>query len=179
MLRWLGMGRFTALASYTWYLSQFLNPATGRYLPSAWDYRHLFTLSGTYKLPKNWDIGMKVRLMGGAPYTPYDEYVSSLVPAWNATARPYYDYSRYNSGRLKTFYEIDLRVDKSFYFKGVMLGFYIDLQNVLNFKYDNQPLLISTGETYVDEAGTERYRMKYIAQQSGVILPTLGITVEF
>ena len=179
MLRWLGMGRFTALASYTWYRSQFLNPATGRYLPSAWDYRHLFTLSGTYKLPKNWDIGMKVRLMGGAPYTPYDEYVSSLVPAWNATARPYYDYSRYNSGRLKTFYEIDLRVDKSFYFKGVMLGFYIDLQNVLNFKYDNQPLLISTGETYVDEAGTERYRMKYIAQQSGVILPTLGITVEF
>ena len=68
---------------------------------------------------------------------------------------------------MKTFYEIDLRVDKSFYFKGVMLGFYIDLQNVLNFKYDNQPLLISTGETYVDEAGTERYRMKYIAQQSG------------
>ncbi|HIZ26408.1 MAG TPA: TonB-dependent receptor [Candidatus Barnesiella merdipullorum] len=179
MLRWMGMGRFTALASYTWYRSQFKNPVTGRYLPSAWDYRHLFTLSGTYKLPKNWDIGMKVRLMGGAPYTPYDEYISSLVPAWDATARPYYDYGRYNTGRLKTFYEIDLRVDKSFYFKGVMLGFYVDLQNLLNFKYDNQPLLISTGETYVDEAGVERYRMKYIAQQSGVILPTLGITVEF
>ena len=60
-----------------------------------------------------------------------------------------------------------------------MLGFYIDLQNVLNFKYDNQPLLISTGETYVDDNGTERYRTKYIAQQSGTILPTLGITVEF
>lgn len=179
MLRWLGLGRFTALASYTWYRSQFQNPATGRYLPSAWDYRHLFTLSGTYKLPKNWDIGMKVSLMGGAPYTPYDEYVSSLIPAWDATARPYYDYSRYNTGRLKTFYEVDLRVDKSFYFKGVMLGFYIDLQNVLNFKYDNQPLLISTGETYVDDNGTERYRTKYIAQQSGTILPTLGITVEF
>ena len=122
---------------------------------------------------------MKVRLMGGAPYTPYDEYVSSLIPAWDATARPYYDYSRYNTGRLKTFYEVDLRVDKLFYFKGVMLGFYIDLQNVLNFKYDNQPLLISTGETYVDDNGTERYRTKYIAQQSGTILPTLGITVEF
>ena len=179
MLRWLGLGRFTALASYTWYRSQFQNPATGRYLPSAWDYRHLFTLSGTCKLPRNWDIGMKVRLMGGAPYTPYDEYVSSLIPAWDATARPYYDYGRYNTGRLKTFYEVDLRVDKSFYFKGGMLGFYIDLQNVLNFKYDNQPLLISTGETYVDDNGTERYRMKYIAQQSGTILPTLGITVEF
>ena len=179
MLRWFGMGRFTALASYTWYRSQFEDPATGIYIPSAWDYRHLFTLSGTYKLPKNWDIGLKFRLMGGAPYTPYDEYSSSLVPAWDATARPYYDYDRYNTGRLKTFYEADIRVDKSFYFKGVMLGFYVDLQNVLNFKYDNPPVLISTGEKYVDNDGTERYRMKYIAQQSGVILPTLGITVEF
>ena len=179
MLRWFGMGRFTALASYTWYRSQFEDPATGIYIPSAWDYRHLFTLSGTYKLPKNWDIGLKFRLMGGAPYTPYDEYTSSLVPAWDATARPYYDYDRYNTGRLKTFYEADIRVDKSFYFKGVMLGFYVDLQNVLNFEYDNPPVLISTGEKYVDNDGTERYRMKYIAQQSGVILPTLGITVEF
>lgn len=179
MLRWFGMGRFTALASYTWYRSQFEDPATGIYIPSAWDYRHLFTLSGTYKLPKNWDIGLKFRLMGGAPYTPYDEYTSSLVPAWDATARPYYDYDRYNTGRLKTFYEADIRVDKSFYFKGVMLGFYVDLQNVLNFKYDNPSVLISTGEKYVDNDGTERYRMKYIAQQSGVILPTLGITVEF
>ena len=179
MLRWFGMGRFTALASYTWYRSQFEDPATGIYIPSAWDYRHLFTLSGTYKLPKNWDIGLKFRLMGGAPYTPYDEYTSSLVPAWDATARPYYDYDRYNTGRLKTFYEADIRVDKSFYFKGVMLGFYVDLQNVLNFKYDNPPVLISTGEKYVDNDVTERYRMKYIAQQSGVILPTLGITVEF
>ena len=179
MLRWFGMGRFTALASYTWYRSQFEDPATGIYIPSAWDYRHLFTLSGTYKLPKNWDIGLKFRLMGGAPYTPYDEYTSSLVPAWDATARPYYDYDRHNTGRLKTFYEADIRVDKSFYFKGVMLGFYVDLQNVLNFKYDNPPVLISTGEKYVDNDGTERYRMKYIAQQSGVILPTLGITVEF
>ena len=179
MLRWFGMGRFTALASYTWYRSQFEDPATVIYIPSAWDYRHLFTLSGTYKLPKNWDIGLKFRLMGGAPYTPYDEYTSSLVPAWDATARPYYDYDRYNTGRLKTFYEADIRVDKSFYFKGVMLGFYVDLQNVLNFKYDNPPVLISTGEKYVDNDGTERYRMKYIAQQSGVILPTLGITVEF
>ena len=179
MLRWFGVGRFTALASYTWYRSQFEDPATGIYIPSAWDYRHLFTLSGTYKLPKNWDIGLKFRLMGGAPYTPYDEYTSSLVSAWDATARPYYDYDRYNTGRLKTFYEADIRVDKSFYFKGVMLGFYVDLQNVLNFKYDNPPVLISTGEKYVDNDGTERYRMKYIAQQSGVILPTLGITVEF
>ena len=60
-----------------------------------------------------------------------------------------------------------------------MLVFYVDLHNVLNYKYDNPPLLINKKKKYVDNDGTERYRMKYIAQQSGVILPTLGITVEF
>lgn len=84
-----------------------------------------------------------------------------------------------HTGRLKTFTQIDFRLDKVFYFKGVMLGFYIDLQNVLNTKYDNPPVLVSTGNEYTDENGARRYEMKYIAQQSGIILPTLGITVEF
>lgn len=117
--------------------------------------------------------------MGGAPYTPYDEYTSSVVTAWNASSRPYYDYSRYNSERLKTFTQIDVRLDKSFYRKGLMIGLYIDLQNVLNTKYNNQPVLRSTGEKYTDDHGTERYKMKYIDQKSGIILPTLGVTVEF
>ena len=119
--------------------------------------------------------------MGGAPFTPYDENLSSIVSAWDATARPYYDYDLYNTGRLKTFSQIDFRLDKSFYFKGVMLGIYIDLQNIGNFKYDSQPVLVSTGgvdpQIYPD--GNQHYKMKYIRQQSGTILPTLGLTVEF
>ena len=179
MVRWFGSKRFNMLASYTFFRSQFKSPLTDRYISSAWDNRHLLTLSGTYKLPKHWDVGLKFRLMGGVPYTPYDEYTSSLVDAWDATSRPYYDYERYNTGRLKTFTQVDFRLDKVFYFKGVMLGFYIDLQNVLNTKYDNPPVLVSTGKEYTDENGARRYEMKYIAQQSGIILPTLGITVEF
>lgn len=181
MFRWFGSGKFNLLTSYTYFRSQFIQPSTGKYLPSAWDNRHLLTLSGTYKLPKNWDIGLKLRVMGGAPFTPYDEKLSSIVSAWDATARPYYDYGLYNTGRLKTFSQIDFRLDKSFYFKGVMLGIYIDLQNIGNFKYDSQPVLVSTGvvdpQIYPD--GNQHYKMKYIRQQSGTILPTLGLTVEF
>ena len=181
MFRWFGNGKFNMLTSYTYFRSQFLQPSTGQYLPSAWDNKHLLTLSGTYKLPKNWDMGLKLRVMGGAPFTPYDENLSSIVSAWDATARPYYDYSLYNTGRLKTFSQIDFRLDKSFYFKGIMLGIYIDLQNIGNFKYDNQPVLASTGiidpQEYPD--GNLHYKMKYIRQQSGTILPTLGLTVEF
>lgn len=179
MIRWYGSGKFTMLASYTWYRSEFRNPKTRKFIPTAWDNRHLVTVSGTYKFKYNWDFGLKFRLMGGAPYTPYDEYTSSVVTAWNASSRPYYDYSRYNSERLKTFTQIDVRLDKSFYRKGLMIGLYIDLQNVLNTKYNNQPVLRSTGEKYTDDHGTERYKMKYIDQKSGIILPTLGVTVEF
>ncbi|MCP9610503.1 TonB-dependent receptor [Coprobacter tertius] len=179
MFRWFGGKKFNLLTSYTFFRSQFIRPSTGKYIPSAWDNKHLLTFTGMYKLPKNWDLGLKFRLIGGAPYTPYDEYTSSIVSAWDATSRPYYDYTLYNQGRLKTFTEVDFRLDKTFYFKGVMLGFYIDLQNILNQKYNNQPVLVSTGEKYVDNNGVSRYKMKYIEQKSGTILPTLGITVEF
>lgn len=183
MARWFGRGRFNLITSYTFFRSEFLNKMTGRYISSAWDNRHLLTVSGTYKLPRNWDVGLKFRAMGGTPYTPYDTDKSSLVEAWDVSGRPYYDYTLYNTLRLKTFTQLDVRIDKSFYFKGVMLGFYIDIQNILNTKYANPPVYVSTG--IVDEStsglppGEQRYKMKYISQESGVVLPTLGITVEF
>ena len=126
---------------------------------------------------------MKFRAMGGAPYTPYDLDRSSLVEAWDARLQPYYDYTQYNRYRLKAFTQLDIRVDKIFYFKGVMLGVYIDLQNVLNQKYRQPDLYVSTGQIDPSTAGLphgqQRYVMKYIKQESGTILPTLGITVEF
>ena len=41
-----------------------------------------------------------------------------------------YDYSKYNKERLPSFAQVDLRIDKTFYLKHCMLGFYLDLQNI-------------------------------------------------
>ena len=61
-----------------------------------------------------------------------------------------------------------------------MIGIYIDLQNVLNLKYNNPAVYVKDGdETYIGEDGQEHYVMKRIAQKSGTILPTLGVTIEF
>lgn len=62
-----------------------------------------------------------------------------------------------------------------------MLGFYIDLQNVTVSKLRQPDVLMSTGVVENPEAplAEQRYRMKRIAQVSGTLLPTLGITVEF
>lgn len=95
--------------------------------------------------------------------------------------RPYYDYGRYNDGRLDAFAQVDLRIDKTFYFRRCMLGLYIDLQNVTGSKLRRPDVLMSTGvvENPQAPAAEQRYRMKYIGQQSGSLIPTLGITVEF
>ena len=124
---------------------------------------------------------MKVSCIGGAPYTPYDVEKSSLVNAWNAQGRPYYDYSKYNTGRLPAFGQIDVRVDKTFYIKRYMLGFYIDLQNVTKSTFKQPDILMSTGEIENPTApqAQQRYKMKYIEQKSGTLMPTLGITFEY
>lgn len=181
MGRWYNYKGLTFIASYTYVRSEFKDGrGSGKYIPSAWDNRHLFTFSGTYALPGNWDVGAKLRVVGGAPYTPYDVEKSSFVEAWDASGSLYYDYSRFNSQRLKPFTQLDLRIDKTFYLKKVMFGAYIDLQNVLNSKYKEQDVYIKTGKILNPEAphGQQRYELKPVERRTGTLLPSIGIMIE-
>ncbi len=181
MGRWYNYKNFTFIASYTYVRSEFKdgrNP--DNYLPSAWDNKHLFTFSGTYSFRKNWDVSAKFRVVGGAPYTPYDVEKSSYVEAWDAQNSLYYDYSRFNSERLKPFTQLDLRVDKTFYIKKIVLGVYFDLQNAFNSKYREQDVYIKTGKIINPEAPAEeqRYELKPVERLTGTILPSIGIMIE-
>lgn len=106
---------------------------------------------------------------------------SSLVTAWNAQGKPYYDYTRYNEERLPAFTQVDIRIDKTFYLKRCMLGFYIDLQNIAGSKLKQADVLMSTGVIKNPDApiAEQRYVMKSLKQESGTLLPTLGITFEY
>lgn len=181
MVRWQIPDKINVVGSLTLYNSEYRSRHDARYIASAWDNRFVANVSGTYDLPRAWSIGMKLSAIGGAPYTPYDLDKSSLVEAWNTRGRPYYDYSRYNTGRLNAYAQLDLRVDKVFYFRGCMLGIYVDLQNVTVSKLRQPDVLISTGviENPSAAPSEQRYKMKSIRQASGTLLPTLGVTVEF
>lgn len=181
LMKWLIAKKLNLASSFTLFKSEYRNNKQSEYIASAWDNRYIFNMSGTYNFPHNWSLGMKISCIGGAPYTPYDVEKSSLVTAWNAQGRPYYDYTKYNTGRLPAFGQLDVRVDKTFYLKRCMLGFYIDLQNVTNSKFKQPDILMSTGviENPSAPMAEKRYKMKYITQKSGTLMPTLGITFEY
>lgn len=181
LMKWLIAKKLNLASSFTLFKSEYRNNKQSEYIASAWDNRYIFNMSGTYNFPHNWSLGMKISCIGGAPYTPYDVEKSSLVTAWNAQGRPYYDYTKYNTGRLPAFGKLDVRVDKTFYLKRCMLGFYIDLQNVTNSKFKQPDILMSTGviENPSAPMAEQRYKMKYITQKSGTLMPTLGITFEY
>lgn len=177
MFKWLLAKKLNLSSSLTIFKSEFKAAADGGYLPSAWDNSFILNVSGTYNLPKQWSVGMRVCCIGGSPYTPYDEEKSSLVDAWNVQGKAYYDYSRYNMERLPAFGQLDVRVDKTFYLKKCMLGFYLDIQNITGSKLKQPDALMSTGQ--VDPDRPDHYIMKRIKMESGTLLPTIGITFEY
>ena len=173
---------FKVILSYTYVRSEFTN-FFGNYVASAWDNRNLLYLTVGRKFKRNWEIGMKWRFVGGAPYTPYDENKSGIVAAWNVQGRGYLDYSRFNTLRLRSFNQLDIRVDKGYYFKKWSLMLYVDVQNILGSKAEQPDILVNTQSDgsvvkYIDDKGVERYKLRYIQNYAGTILPSVGIIVE-
>lgn len=174
---------FNVVFAYTLVTSEFKN-YYGEYIPSAWDNKNLITITARKTFKKNWDFGFKWRYVGGAPYTPFDEDKSSLITAWNAQNQAYLDFSQFNSERLGAFHYLDVRVDKMYYLKNVTMNFYIDIQNLYNFKVETvDPLVLQrdeNGDPIIDPTDNDRYLLKRLeGDGGGTVLPTIGVIVEF
>ncbi|WP_010528474.1 TonB-dependent receptor [Thermophagus xiamenensis] len=177
---------YSYILAYTLVSSEFTD-AEGNYVPSSWDAGHLLTFTFNKSFSRHWDFGMRWRLAGGLPYTPYDRDKSELVAAWDVQGREYLDYSRFNESRLDPFHQLDLRVDKTWLFSKFSLGVYLDIQNVYNRKSREAPKLIQV----TDENGNpviqnpeapeaeQRYELKELVTSSGTVLPTIGVILEF
>lgn len=115
-------------ASYTFFYSQFAG-IDGKFIASSWDTRNLISLIAGKKFKKGWELGLKYRLSGGAPYTPFD--LSESQRTYTITGQGVSDFSKLNSERLPTFNQLDVRIDKKFNFKRTSLNIYLDFQNAL------------------------------------------------
>jgi len=183
------MKKMNLTATYTYFRSVFTNSA-GVYLPSSWDTKQLFNLTGSYKFRKNWNLAVRWRYVGGAPYTPIDP-VSAQKSVWDVSKQPLLDYSKFNSLRLPNTHQLDLRIDKEFYFRKWVLNLYTDIQNVYNFKTQGAPVYTNLSSTPVqdasgnltyqpktDPANPSNYVLRTIDNFAGTILPTIGIIVK-
>lgn len=175
---------FYGILSLTYVRSEFTDK-NGSYKPSAWDNRFLLSLTAGKNFKRGWVAGIRYRLVGGAPYTPTDTTASLIQAAWDVNNQGILDITQLNSQRLNSFNQLDIRVDKLWYFKKWTLNLYLDIQNILNYKAQQAPRLTPQEDangnklTYVDGNGVTRYIGKTIPNTAGLILPTIGIIVEF
>ena len=174
---------FNLITSYTYVRSEFEN-LEGNYIPTAWDNRHIFNITATRSFKKNWDFGFKWRYVGGFPNTPVDLEESGLIEAWDVNGREVLDFSRFNSLRLGAFHQLDIRVDKQYFLRNFSLLFYLDIQNVYNFKSDEPDRLVREtdvdGNPLIDPSDPSRYVLRNISRDgTGTILPTIGVIFEF
>lgn len=183
------MKKLNVTATYTYFRSEFTN-AAGTYLSSSWDTRNLFNLIASYKLPKNWNVAVRWRFVGGAPYTPIDP-VSAIKSVWDIAKQPRLDYSKFNSLRLPDTHQLDMRIDKEFYFKKWVLNLYTDIQNVYNFKTQGAPIYTNISSTPIvdpngnnaylpvtDSSNPAKYILRTVDNFAGSILPTIGIIIK-
>lgn len=172
---------FYGLLSYTWVRSEF-EDKNGKLVPSSWDSQHLVSLTGGKRFGKNWELGLRWLFTGGAPYTPYNLQATVLKQNWDVRPFGVPDYNELNTRRIKPFHQLDLRIDKKYFFAKWSLDVYFDVQNAYNYvtKFaDNIDVQKNaSGQPIEDPDNTGYYQPKFIQNTYGNVLPTIGVIVE-
>lgn len=174
---------FYGIVSYTLFWSQFKD-AFDKYVSSSWDTRHIISMTGGKKFKRNWEIGLRYRIQGGAPYTPYDIAASTLYTRYNPSNPGILDYNNINSSRAKWFHSADIRITKKWYLTRWSFELYVDVQNFYLSKTPQAPIFSpvydTDGKTPLQDANDpSRFQYKYIGNSRAVPLPTLGLVITY
>jgi hypothetical protein len=169
------------LMAYTWVRSEYTFQDV--YTPSAWDSRHIVSLTGGAKLKRDWEIGVRWLYSGGLPYTPYDVEVSLSQDYWDTQNVPLLDYSNLNGARNASFSQLDMRIDKKWFFDNWSLDVFLDIQNLFSQVPDSPAALdvvrdAGTGIPVPDPSQPGRYMPRYIDADAGSVIPAFGLIVE-
>ena len=175
---------FYGIASYTLGVSEF-EDKNGNFVPSSWDSRHIIALTAGKQFKGNWEIGARWRFQSALPETP-DDPNANLVPLWNINGRALPNYDLLNTLRGANFHALDIRIDKKWFFDSWSLNAYFDVQNAYNFQSEQQvqvlqrdaadnPIILNPSDPF----SQQRYDTKYLVNQNGQLLPTIGLIIEF
>jgi len=172
---------FYGIVSYTFVRSEF-EDKNEKLIPSSWDNRHVVSLTGGKKFGKNWELGARWLLNGGSPYTPYNLQETVRIENWNVRPFGVPDYNRLNTRRISAYHQLDMRIDKKYFFKRWSLNIYFDVQNLYNYqtKFEDNIDVVkdSNGIPIEDSSNPGFYIPKFIQNTSGQALPTIGVIIE-
>ena len=178
--------RFFSTLSYTFFISRF-SGTDKKMIASAWDNRHLLSFIGGYKMGKNWEIGVKFRYQGGAPFTPFDMAQSQLNYLTLGTG--VLNLSQLNSQRLGAFHAGDLRIDKKWNWRKTTFDLFLDITNFYGAKSPAFPqftfkrnetntAFLTTNGQPINLNGSNAIPL-ILANEDGTLIPTIGFIVEF
>lgn len=178
--------QFFGVFSYTYFRSRYTG-ADNKWVSSAWENRHLLSTTLGYKFKHDWELGLRFRYQGGAPYTPFDLVASQSDYLTIGTGVQ--DFNRLNTERLDAFHASDIRIDKKFNFKKMTLDIFIDIQNwyaAANPAYpqytfsrtpDNAGFATTDGNP-IQQDGSNAIPL-ILTNDDAQITPTIGFILEF
>lgn len=169
------------ILSYTYVRSEFSN-FEGKFVPSSWDSRHLISVTGGWRFGKNWEIGGRFLFSGGLPFTPDNVAASININNWNQLNAGIPDYTRLNSQRINAFHQLDVRVDKRWFFSKWSLNLFLEVLNIYNNVTPTKPTLDvvrdSQGLPIPDPNNPGSYIPNFLDESTGSLLPSIGIIIE-
>ena len=178
---------YYGLLAYTLVRSEYINPGDDlmlqSWVPSSWDNRHIVSFTGGKKWDSGWEFGARVLFSGGLPYTPYAVDQSLLISNWETFNAPLVDYDQLNTQRNGAFHQVDLRLDRKWFFDTWSLDVFMDVQNLTG-AAPPQPAQLdvvrdpATGTPIPSVTNPGSYDPRYISTATGAVLPAIGMIVE-
>ena len=152
--------RFFGWIAYSLSKTEVSDTLRGGYRRSMYDQPHNLTVVASYKLPRNFILGGRLRYASGYLYTPVARTV------FDANGGYYYPLSGplYSKRHPDTF-QLDVRLDKRFVFNRWMFSVYLDIQNVT---FRKNPETVDYNYDFTEKA--------YVSLP---FLPVLGVRAEF
>ncbi len=178
--------KFFGILSYTFYRSEYAG-LDNKLIASAWDNRHLLTVTWGYKFPRNIELGLKFRYQGGAPYSPFDDVASQAN--YLSLGQGIVDYARLNTQRLGGFNSGDVRIDKKWNFKKMTIDLFLDVTNwyiaknpaipTYTFRRNtNNTAFLTTDGLPININGSNAIPT-LLSNDDPQVTPTLGFIIEF
>jgi len=165
--------RFYGILAYTLFWSEYTDLNDTGYRPALWDNRHLLTFTGGYKLNNNWELGVRNRFLGKAPFIPVN--IEATEDSYPTIIN---DYDRLGNERLRAYNSLDVRIDKKWNYTNWSLNLFVEVTNLLGSKLPQAPQygldLDDNGEVIMP-----RSLIEIPDTNNGSTIPTFGIVIDF